>query len=112
MLPDRCSKRDSVRDTVVFAAVVLLFPGTSQAAEDDLVKAAAARKILEAWHQNQPETQPRFLHLVCWTPSDRELPAGYQGRLTRIMEHIQDFYARGMQAYGLGKRSIRLKYND
>jgi len=127
MLPDRCYKRDSGRGTVVFVtavfvtavfvAVVVILPGgllagDSLAAEDDLVKAAAARKILEAWHQNQPETEPRFLHLVCWTPSDRALPADYQRRLTRIMEHIRDFYARGMQMYGLGKRSIRLKYND
>lgn len=78
--------------------------------ESDQVK--AARKILDAWHDNQPERGERFLHIVCWTPADRELPADYQPRLTRMMEHIRGFYAREMGRLGFGDRSFNLKYDD
>ncbi|MDA0806387.1 MAG: NPCBM/NEW2 domain-containing protein [Planctomycetota bacterium] len=78
--------------------------------EPDQVK--AARKILDGWHNDQPEQVDRFLHIVCWTPSDRELPTDYQPRLTRMMEHIQRFYAREMDRLGFGGRSFNLKYDD
>lgn len=78
--------------------------------ESDQVK--AARKILDAWHNDQPEQVDRYLHIVCWTPSDRELPADYSPRLTRMMEHIRAFYAREMDRLGLGDRSFNLKYDD
>jgi hypothetical protein len=79
-------------------------------AEREQVKNAL--QILDAWHNDQPEPGERFLHLVCWTPSDRELPADYQARLTRIMEHIQAFYAEEMERYGMPDRTIRLRYDD
>jgi hypothetical protein len=78
--------------------------------ETDQVKAAT--KILDAWHDDQPERGDRFLHIVCWTPSDRELPTDYQPRLTRMMEHIRGFYAREMERLGFGDRSFNLKYDD
>ncbi len=92
---------------------LLLF--SSIAAGADIVserqQVAAALKILDAWHAEQPEPDERYLHLVCWTPSDRDFPADYQARLTRIMEHIQGFYAGQMEHYGMPNRSIRLKYD-
>jgi len=78
--------------------------------ESDQVK--AARLILDGWHNDQPQRGDRFLHIVCWTPSDRELPVDYQPRLTRMMEHIRDFYAREMDRLGFGDRSFNLKYDD
>lgn len=78
--------------------------------ESDQVK--AARAILDAWHNNQTERADRFLHIVCWTPSDRELPVDYQPRLTRMMEHIRGFYAREMDRLGFGDRSFNLQYDD
>ena len=78
--------------------------------EPDQVKAAT--KILDAWHNDQPERVDRYLHIVCWTPSDREFPADYQARLTRMMEHIQNFYAREMDRHGFGDRCFNLKYDD
>lgn len=75
-------------------------------------KVQAARKILDAWHNDQPERANRFLHIVCWTPSDRELPVNYQPRLTRMIEHIRRFYAREMDRLGFGDRSFNLKYDD
>ncbi|MGZ0169922.1 MAG: NPCBM/NEW2 domain-containing protein [Planctomycetales bacterium] len=98
---------------LLFAALMFIVSQQASAAEPgserDQVK--AARLILDAWHDDQPEPVDRFLHLVCWTPSDRELPADYQTRLTRIMEHIRGFYAREMARLGFGERSFNLKYN-
>jgi hypothetical protein len=74
---------------------------------DERGQATAACRILNAWHADRPEPGEWNLHLVCWTPSDRELPANYQARLTRIMRHIQDFYAGEMQRLGFGDRSTR-----
>ncbi len=79
---------------------------------DEREQAAAACRILDAWHADQPEPGDRHLHMVCWTPADRELPANYQARLTRIMRHIQDFYAGEMQRLGFGNRTIGLKLDD
>lgn len=84
-------------------------PAAEPVSEHDQVKAAT--KILDAWHNDQPERSDRFLHIVCWTPSDRELPADYQPRLTRMMEHIRGFYAREMERLGFGERSFNLKYD-
>ncbi len=79
---------------------------------DESEQAAAACRILDAWHAEQPEPGERHLHMVCWTPADRELPANYQARLTRIMRHIQDFYAGEMQRLGFGNRTIGLLLDD
>ena len=78
--------------------------------DDERRQVKEALKILDAWHQELPEPGERFLHLICWTPSDREFPADYQARLTRIMEHIQAFYASEMERYGMPDRTIRLRY--
>ena len=83
--------------------------GSDLIAEREQVKQAL--QILDAWHNDQPEPGERYLHLVCWTPSDREFPADYQARLTRIMEHIQAFYADQMEHYGMPDRTIRLRYD-
>ena len=81
----------------------------AQAPVEPSRQVSAALEILNAWNADQAEPTPRYLHLVCWTPSDREFPAEYQTRLTRIMKHIQDFYAKEMQRHGLGRRSIQLQ---
>jgi hypothetical protein len=73
-------------------------------------QAKAAMEILNRWHAENPEPGERYLHLVCWTPSDREFPENDQVRLTRIMEHIQAFYESEMARYGMPNRTIRLKY--
>ena len=80
--------------------------------ENENEQAAAACRMLDAWHAENPEPGERHLQIVCWTPADRELPANYQARLTRIMRHIQDFYAGEMQRLGFGNRTIGLKLDD
>ena len=73
---------------------------------------ASALKILDGWHADNSQPGERSLHLVCWTPSDREFPQDYRPRLTRIMSHIQDFYLREMERHGLGSRSFNLIRED
>ncbi len=75
-------------------------------------QATAARKILDTWHADQPKFERRSLHLVCWTPSDRDFPKDYKPRLTRIMGHIRDFYLREMERHGFGDRTFKLNYDD
>ncbi|MDB4435850.1 NPCBM/NEW2 domain-containing protein [Akkermansiaceae bacterium] len=75
-------------------------------------KTAAALKILDPWHAHQTNEEQRELHFVLWTPNDREAPEGYPVRLTRMMEHIQKFYADEMQRLGFGPRTINLPRNS
>ncbi len=91
---------------LVFATVHI--PTVGDEPTDARGKVAAVRRILDGWHADQPENGERFLHLVCWTPADRELPGDYQARRTRIMEHIRGFYAREMERIGFGARSFNL----
>lgn len=100
-----------------FALTVLLLlntllPAHAGEPSEEREQAAAACRILDAWHADQPEHGQRHLHMVCWTPADREMPANYQARLTRIMRHIQDFYAGEMQRLGFGNRTIGLQLDD
>jgi hypothetical protein len=76
---------------------------------DDFSQAVAARKILDAWQASHARPCERFLHVVCWTPSDREYPAGHRDRLSRILRHVQDFYAREIERHGFGPRTFRLQ---
>ncbi len=87
-------------------------PARAAEQADEREQVAAACHILDEWHADQPEPGERHLHMVCWTPADRELPANYQARLTRIMRHIQDFYAGEMLRVGFGNRTIGLQLDD
>ena len=68
----------------------------------------AARAILDPWHSDEPESGDRKLHIVYWSPSDRKPAPNYRERLTRILLHIQSYYADEMERLGLGRRSIAL----
>lgn len=74
-------------------------------------KAAQAIKILDSWNAIAPKKETRSLHFVLWTPNDRKPPENYEARLTRMMEHIQEFYAKEMKRLGFGPRSINLPYS-
>ena len=52
------------------------------------------------------------MHLVLWTPNDREPPESYTERIPRMMEHIREFYAREMERHGFGRRTINLPYDE
>jgi hypothetical protein len=69
-----------------------------------------ALEVLNRWHAQSPKKEKRHLHLILWSPRDREPPENYQDRLQRIMEHIQKFYADEMERLGMGPRSFQLPY--
>ncbi len=100
------------RALLALACSILPLTAAPSALDQEIsTQVAAARAILDTWHAQDPEAGNRKLHIVYWSPSDREPCAGYQARLTRIMEHIRGFYAREMKRLGFGPRSINLDYD-
>jgi len=87
----------------------LAVPCPAAAPNEERERAAAARAILETWQASHAPPTKRYLHVVCWTPSDREFPADHLARLGRILRHVQDFYAREMERHGLGKLTFSLE---
>ena len=83
-------------------------PAFSQLAEQDKAKATAARTILDGWEAKAPERAERELHIVYWTPADREPAAQYRDRLSKILTDIQSLHAREMERVGFGPRTLRL----
>jgi hypothetical protein len=75
-------------------------------AESD--QAAKALKIIDAYDGTRPETPPKKLHIVYFTPSDREAAANYEQRLNAILEDIQSFYRDNMQRLGFGPKTFTL----
>ena len=75
-------------------------------------KVPAARAILDAWQANQPVPAERKLHIVLWTPADREPAPRYRERLSALLFDIRDFYAREMERLGFGPRTLRFDQAD
>ena len=84
--------------------------GSPQAEID--AKVPQARTILDAWQAKDPQRAEKKMHIVYWTPSDREPAPRYRERLGAILEDIRDFYAKEMKRLGFGPRTIRLDYAD
>jgi NPCBM/NEW2 domain len=76
--------------------------------EEVAAQAPAARAILDKWQAEQPEQGDRFVHLVYWTPSDRDPAPRYRERLSKIFVDVREFYAREMERNGFGRRTIKL----
>ncbi len=85
--------------------------GGSPQAEID-AKVPQARAILDAWQSKDPLQAEKKVHIVYWTPSDREPAPRYRERLGAILEDIRDFYAKEMKRLGFGPRTIRLDYAE
>lgn len=81
---------------------------SSTATQEIAPKVAAAKAILNAWQSQNPERAERKLHLILWTPKDREPAPLYRERLTAIMKDIQKFYAKEMNRIGFGPLTIKL----
>lgn len=73
-------------------------------------QAPAARAILDGWQSKDPERAGRKLHIVYWSPSDREPALRYRERLSAIMEDIRKFYATQMERNGFGPRTFDLDH--
>jgi len=67
-----------------------------------------AVSILNNWQAQDAVKAEKKVHLVYWSPADREPPTGYVVRLAAIMEDIRRFYGREMVRLGFGPRSIQL----
>lgn len=91
---------------------ILVSANAATPEEEIREKVPAAMAILKKWEDEAPEKAERKLHLVYWSPKDRKPAPEYRERLTRILEDIQDFYAREMQRLGFGPRTIGLDYAD
>ena len=68
----------------------------------------AALHIRDAYLTSQPVPSQRRLHIVYWTPNDREPIDGYQERLSRVMLDIREFYRTEMNRMGFGNRAFDL----
>ncbi len=73
-------------------------------------KVSAARAILDGWQAKDPEKAQRKLHVVYWTPQDREPAPQYRERLSKILEDVRSFYAREMERLGFGPRTIQFDH--
>lgn len=71
-------------------------------------QAPLALKRLEAYHQPAPTPTSRKLHVVYFTPSDRDPEPRYRERLDAIMEDIRGFYRDGMERAGFGPKTFDL----
>lgn len=86
--------------------------GAATPQEDINVQVPAAKAILDGWQAQNPEREQRKLHIVLWTPSDREPAPRYKERLTAILHDIRDFYAREMFRIGFGPRTLHFDHTD
>lgn len=80
--------------------------------EEIAAKVPQAKAILDAWQGRDPARAERKVHIVYWTPADREPAPRYRERLDAIMNDIRDFYAREMKGLGFGPMSIHLDHAE
>lgn len=71
-------------------------------------QAALALKIIDGYHGPHAAASPKKLHLVYFTPADREAAPRYRERLEAILEDIRGFYRDGMRRAGFGPRTFEL----
>lgn len=94
--------------------LIMLVPVVASAVtprEEIAAKVPAARAILDAWQAQAPERAERKLHVVLWTPSDREAAPRHRERLTAILHDIRDFYAKEMNRIGFGPRTLKFDHD-
>lgn len=93
---------------ILFPALLLpvvLFASPEKEITDKVPRALA---ILDQWQAKDPVKAKKTVHVVYWTPSDRDPASGYRFRLSAIMEDIRRFYGKEMVRLGFGARSIDL----
>jgi hypothetical protein len=103
--------------TVAYAVQSLGFEEKDTASEDRIAllpsHAAEAIRIREKYLAMDPVPSKRTLHVVYWTPSDRDPLPEYRERLDRVLTDIQSFFRSEMNRIGFGERTFSLdKSND
>ncbi len=71
-----------------------------------------ARSVLKRWEEEAPEKARRVMRIFYWSPADRDPQPEYRARLTRVMQHVQDFYRREMAGWGFPNRTIQLELEE
>jgi hypothetical protein len=98
--------------TFIAGFLLLSQPLVASPEAEIAAKVPKARAVLEAWQGTDAKRAEKKVHIVYWTPSDRDPAPRYEERLGAIMENIRDFYAREMKRLGFGPMTIRLDYTD
>lgn len=93
-------------------APVLLGPLLASPQEEIATKVPQAKAILDSWLVKDPVKAEKKVHIVYWSPSDRDPAPRHRERLGAIMEDIRDFYAKEMKRLGFGPLTIRLDYAE
>jgi len=76
----------------------------------DLIKeqVSEAIKLKKAYRSPNVVPSERTLHVIYWTPSDREPIAQFRERLTRVFFDIREFYRTEMVRMGFGDLTFKL----
>lgn len=69
------------------------------------------KAILKKWRLDNPATAERKLHIILWTPSDRDPAPRYQERLSTILLDIQKYYREQMLRIGFPDHSLKFDFN-
>lgn len=93
---------------VASALLIYSFSAVAVAPIPESQQAALALRILDAYHEGAPTNAAPKLHLVYFTPADREPEPRYRERLEAIMEDIRAFYRDGMAQAGFGPKTFDL----
>lgn len=67
-----------------------------------------AIRLRDSYLTANPLPSQRTVHVVLWTPNDREPLDGYRERLSRVMIDIQEFYRSEMERLGFGPMTFLL----
>ncbi|NWK54916.1 NPCBM/NEW2 domain-containing protein [Verrucomicrobiaceae bacterium N1E253] len=71
-------------------------------------KVPQAKKIIDSWKNASTKAEKRTVHVVYWSPADRQPAPKHRERLTRVMQEARKFYSNGMDKLGFGPMSISL----
>src|ERR1041384_4105052 len=99
------------RFSPIMAALLLLGPASALRAVDPVPESeqgALAMKFLDTYQEPRPAAAPKKLHVIYFTPSDRDPEPRHRARLEAILKDIQAFYRDGMQQAGFGPRTFDL----
>ncbi|WP_052573136.1 NPCBM/NEW2 domain-containing protein [Haloferula sp. BvORR071] len=97
----------------ISASILFSFPLLAATPQEEIAtQVPQAKAILEAWQAKDPAKAEKKVHIVYWTPADREPAPRYRERLDKIMADIRDFYAREMKGLGFGPMTIHLDHAE
>lgn len=95
-----------LRSLVMVLLPSLLCAATPQ--KEIAVQVPAARVILDGWQARDPVKADRKLHIVYWTPADRNPAPRHRERLSAVMRDVRKFYGSEMERLGFGFRTFTL----